>query len=455
MNVVAGLILDNLGTGERRLKRYSDALARSFAKVQPVFSTARYGNIHRAASINPVWSAASLITSAEREADGSGRLWSLSACTPDEETATLVKQHAIDESVHSRWYVRVLDLTFAGAVDETLRAHLNQVSPRFTREMQPEVLDGSLFAHEVTVDDLIQMNIAEIRTAVNQRLQSPMLLAHCPEQNRPRVRSFLDRLFRDEIRHVQYSAALIDRAAERDNFDVRGLFIERLQDLDEITRDEVDREEFPLHCSTVCMCNGPRLHARRHAGRLLGSLMELEGVEAWATQAGLAEHISAARGLALAACSGKLLEVIAREGLLPSSFASESRLLVGTSLCFFTLPVLRLPFGRVEVSGLPQVTDEGRVWNIGSAEEFLHWLSRAWLDANTFGRLAEDFRDSYANHVLTTLIAGARPAEFAPEGLTGGHSYYPFPALRTAVSVLDVLGCSNISPSPVDLRLAS
>ena len=120
--------------------------------------------------------AMSLIQNAQGEGEGSGHLWDLAACTPDARVAAQVKAHAIDESRHAKAYVAMLDLTFPGVVDNEFHAQLASLSPGYTQRSPLEPHEGSPYASAITLDDLIQMNIAEIRTLVHHILQRPMLL---------------------------------------------------------------------------------------------------------------------------------------------------------------------------------------------------------------------------------------------------------------------------------------
>ncbi len=105
MNIVAGLTVEALGrlNGEAR-PHYRQALTTACRKSAPVFGTRRYSDIYRAVAVNPYWMATSLMMNAQREGEGAGQLWDLGVSTPDESVAAQVRQHAIDESRHSRAY---------------------------------------------------------------------------------------------------------------------------------------------------------------------------------------------------------------------------------------------------------------------------------------------------------------------------------------------------------------
>jgi hypothetical protein len=252
MNPVAQFTLGALGTDAcAALPTYCKALERACDASPPPFGTQRYGDIFRMVATDPTWLATSLITNAEREAEGATRLWSIAASTPDTEIAALVKQHAIDESRHSRWYIAVLDVVFPGALDESLRPYVEGISPRYSATMAPQPDPGSPFSHAATLDDLVQMNIAEIRTAINQRLQLPVLTASCRPGDVGKLTPLMAGLIRDEVLHVAYSARLIEKLSAVEGADtLTDLITERVRDFNEITCEEVEMGVFPLHCSS-------------------------------------------------------------------------------------------------------------------------------------------------------------------------------------------------------------
>jgi hypothetical protein len=246
MNIVAELTLKALRPhGSDAWSRYRQALAVACKKSPPPFGTKTYGDIYRDAAADPYWLATSLISNAEREGDGAGHLWDLAACTPDTGIAGQVRQHAIDESRHSRAYIALLDLAFPGAVDGEFHLQLTTLSPGYTHQSPQQAHAGSPFAHSITVDDLIQMNIAEIRTLIHHKLQRPMILAHCARERHVRMVRILDGLLADETRHIAYTAALIDQFARSGEVNrVMRLMQERVSDFNAITSEELSRNVF-------------------------------------------------------------------------------------------------------------------------------------------------------------------------------------------------------------------
>ncbi|AZC21378.1 MULTISPECIES: hypothetical protein [Pseudomonas] len=228
-----------------QLFHYDDLLCNACQKSPPLFGETTYADIYHEAACDPQWLAISLITNAEREGDGATRLWSLAASTPDAGLAAQIRQHAIDESHHARAYVQMLDIAFPGAVDRKLHAQLLTLSPGYSRQQAPVAVPGSAFAHPITLDDLIQMNIAEIRTRVHHLMQRPILLQFCPVDSRPRLARILDRLLLDETRHVAYTARLIEGfCTQGEAAQAKALMLERMDDFDAITRHELELRVF-------------------------------------------------------------------------------------------------------------------------------------------------------------------------------------------------------------------
>jgi hypothetical protein len=246
MNIVAGLTIRALRAHHGDdWPHYQHALIAACKKAPPPFGAKGYGEIYRDAAVDPYWMATSLMTNAQREGEGARQLWDLAACTPDARLARYIRQHAIDESGHARAYIAMLDLAFPHAVDEPFRAQLATLSPGYTRHSPQQPHEDSPYAHPVTLDELIQMNIAEIRTRVHHLLQRPVLLAHCATDRRGRLEQILDVLLADETRHIAYTAALIEESARDGQAEsVYRLMQERVSDFNTITIHDLGRNVF-------------------------------------------------------------------------------------------------------------------------------------------------------------------------------------------------------------------
>ena len=224
---------------------YYAAVDAASATVKPVFDTTDYFDFYRNLAENGSWFALSLLKAAEREGEGATRLWSLSACSDDEREAELIKRHAIDESGHSVAYLSLLDHVFPDAVDSDFRTELKALSPYYKMSDTPEKGANPDYAHNPTVDDYIQMNIAEIRTTIHHLLQREAIDKYCPEESRSRVEHILDKLLRDELAHVAYTGVLIEEKVQELGAEkVNRMYERRLRDFHDITQEEVQRREF-------------------------------------------------------------------------------------------------------------------------------------------------------------------------------------------------------------------
>ena len=184
--------------------------------------------------------ALSLVSNAHGEGDGAQRLWDMAACTPDADLAGQIRQHAIDEARHSRAYVTLLGLIFPRQADAELLERLKALSPGLTKKSRVRARKRSPYARPATTDELVQMNLAEMRTRLQHLFQRPVLMKYCPRDRRPRVGRILDSLLLDETRHIAYTARLIERAAPGIGEPaLRRLMHRRLRDFNDLTAAEI------------------------------------------------------------------------------------------------------------------------------------------------------------------------------------------------------------------------
>lgn len=246
MNVVAEMTLSALAEhGVRRVPGYRRALVAGCNALAPPFGKQDYIDLYRKNALDPDWVAVSLIASSVGEGKGACHLWDMAACTRDSNVSSQIKEHAIDEARHSRAYLKLLEIVFPEVLDEQLGAKAHELVPNLNKTTLLTARDGAPFAISATVDELIQMNIGEIRTRIHQFIQRPVLLAYCPPHQRRRVKRILDSLLLDETRHIAYTAQLIENAAQESGDElVIDLMHERLRDFNEITDDEIAGKTF-------------------------------------------------------------------------------------------------------------------------------------------------------------------------------------------------------------------
>jgi len=219
------------------LDEYGRALRAACAASPPPFGLAWYGERYRYFASDPSWFANSLIANAAKEGEGSSTLWDLAPRIENKEVADLVRRHAIDESRHARFYISLLKLTFPELQEEIQSRQLTRLSPGYTARDYPNPADPS--SDEQVLDELIQMNIGEVRTLIHQMLMGPVIVLHSPRNYRRRMQALMDGLGRDERIHIGYTAKVIDAAAKKNSRLVYRLMERRVRDFNALTLREI------------------------------------------------------------------------------------------------------------------------------------------------------------------------------------------------------------------------
>lgn len=239
MNAVAEITLEALKQHRLGpLERYSRCLRANFEAHPPPFSSGWYGEKFREMARNAEWFANIIVANASTEGWGSSKLWQLAGKTHEEPISALIRQHSMDEARHSRLYTHLADKVFPGTMTEGVRSELKTLAPTYRSGDLPPSLPP--YSHRDVLDNLLQMNVAEIRTMVNQMLVRPVLLAYAPREARAQVSRALDRLMWDETRHVGYTASLVEQAlASADAEFILDTAPRRLIQFNELTLGEV------------------------------------------------------------------------------------------------------------------------------------------------------------------------------------------------------------------------
>src|SRR3990167_1232471 len=204
-----------------------------------------YGEKFREMSINHSWFISAVASSAVKEAEGSKQLLNLSERVTDANISKQIHQHAIDEAKHARFYVKLLKLAFPvldiNKTFPTLESELNNVENNHSVQKAP------CNSHAL-LDELIQMNIGEIRTRVHQLLFRPVMLTYAPEKNKQSINKIMESLLSDETRHIEYTARLIEKASmEQDKCEyIKKIMEMRWQEFNAISCDEVEGKKIEI-----------------------------------------------------------------------------------------------------------------------------------------------------------------------------------------------------------------
>lgn len=214
---------------------YWSAFESACTEIDPAYGESWYGDLFRSAALDLNWLAHLLVINSHKEAEGSRKLWELCGRICDPARREKVRLHAIDESRHSSFYISMLELAFPNAVPAEHFDALRSISPGFKSTDQPAL--GLASSDAEVLDEIIQMNIGEVRTLINQLLMRPVLDVIAPHNNQKRLLSLIDALANDELAHVAYTADLIEEMSNVG--DIRAIMRARMQEFSEITCREV------------------------------------------------------------------------------------------------------------------------------------------------------------------------------------------------------------------------
>lgn len=244
MTGVADLTLDALSeAGHQDLEGYGRVLRHACAESPPPFGRAWYGDKFRSLASEEEWLAHSLVLNAAKEGEGSEAIFEMATQVGHAAIARQIHEHAVDESRHSLVYIAMLETAFPGAVPVGEKPSLTALSPQY--RLRDGFPSNGTMSEDQLLDGLVQMNLGEIRTRIHQLLMTPVILAHCPRDRRPKLVKMLSSIVRDETKHIAYTARLIEAAIRRD----RGPFIERvaafrLEEFNRMTLQQVGAEVY-------------------------------------------------------------------------------------------------------------------------------------------------------------------------------------------------------------------
>ena len=177
----------------------------------------------------PGWLARVVLANAVAESDGSLKLLHLwEGVDYNESVEGHVLAHARDESRHSRIFLRLAKAAFPRHVHDNEVGHLDSTLPDVRRG---DLTKGERIDEGQLIDHLVQMNIGEIRTRLHMHLFAPAIFAFAPAAAKPTVEKVITSRVRDEIRHIGYTARLLERwAASGERERIAELFRRRLHD---------------------------------------------------------------------------------------------------------------------------------------------------------------------------------------------------------------------------------
>ncbi len=216
----------------------------------PPHGMAWYGKLYRQFARKAEWFANSLIINADKEGFGARQIWKFSRLIENQDFAELVRGHSMDESRHSKMFLKMLDILFPTEMEADFRSQLNALSPEYTKNSHPPIEPAApdqVMDEPNIIDELIQVNLVEIRALVLQLLLRPVLLAYVRPEDRPKLTRMSDGLIHDETKHIEYSAYCIEEYIKRGNSEwVRQMMIDRQASVNQMCLEDVELEGIVL-----------------------------------------------------------------------------------------------------------------------------------------------------------------------------------------------------------------
>jgi hypothetical protein len=202
------------------LQRYGCSITEDYKKLLkaatsvhlPPYGMAWYGNKYREQARDVDWFANSLILNSYEEGNGSRQVWELSQKTANQDFAQLIRNHSIDESRHSKMFAILVDILFPTSIEIETRRQVKAFSPGYSSSNHPSIQAKSLvnvLSEKLMMDQLIMVNLLEIRALVLQLLLRPVLQAYAKPAELEKVTRMSDQFIYDETQHIAYSAHCI------------------------------------------------------------------------------------------------------------------------------------------------------------------------------------------------------------------------------------------------------
>ncbi|HLP89055.1 MAG TPA: hypothetical protein VK184_10755 [Nostocaceae cyanobacterium] len=225
---------------------YQTILEEACTVHQPPHGMAWYGQLYRQYARKADWFANSLINNAAEEGNGSREVWQFSQHIYNQEIAQLVRNHSIDESKHSKMFISLLNILFPTEIETEFRTQLQLLSPEYYHHQHPPISipspDNCLEEKRI-MDEIIQINLLEIRALILQLLLRPILQAYAQPEDLTKVTQMSDVFIYDETKHIEYSSYCIGKYIQQGNTNwVKQTMIERQKTINEMFLQDIELE---------------------------------------------------------------------------------------------------------------------------------------------------------------------------------------------------------------------
>lgn len=246
MRIQDGNVDDVLGHLRQRfnndLMQFTDCIRGAFSHVDAVFWREQYLAFYwRCVTTVPGYIQDLVLANADAESDGSRGLYALwQGVRGAPEVERGIEHHFRDESRHARLFLHLTELAFPDYLDRAALSErrLNLFDATAVRS---EKADGQETIASL-LDNLVQMNIGEIRTRAHMFMIGPVLTAYAPQETKERVDGILSGLVYDEVSHIGYTACLMEEWARSGHKQlIADLYARRLRDFNQYTIDQTRR----------------------------------------------------------------------------------------------------------------------------------------------------------------------------------------------------------------------
>lgn len=223
MNNISDLVIHYLQRYNCYVSEKYIAVLREATEINsPPHGQAWYGNMYRQYARKPEWFANSLIVNAFEEGNGSRLVWQFSMGVANQDFAKRIRNHSIDESRHSKMFATLVNMLFPMSLDDEVKTQLKSFSGEYSQENHPpttSVSTDEIMDERLVMDQLIQINLLEIRALILQLLLRPVLQAYAKPEDVAKVTRMSDQFIFDETKHIEYSAYCMAEYMKWGDFD--------------------------------------------------------------------------------------------------------------------------------------------------------------------------------------------------------------------------------------------
>lgn len=249
MHGLSSLVFEHLHKiGAPRHSLFEDMLVHAMDVAPPPFGENWFGRQYFELARDVDWFANSLVANAALEGYGSRQIWNFSNKIDNDSYVDAVRLHSLDESRHSTVFVKILSLLFPNTeIDPEIQRQIEELQPHFNSTNHPSAVklpESQRYDNEQFLSEIVGIHLTEIRALVLQLLLRPTILAYSSDSSRRKLDSLSSMLIRDEARHIEYAANIIQKEAVNGHTDLLyTLFEERLREFNEVTMIELERDK--------------------------------------------------------------------------------------------------------------------------------------------------------------------------------------------------------------------